>query len=95
MQHKKKRCKKFDFFLRKKISFASQMFIFEKLKKSVCKAVRLVMVNEIKHQICFIYKIMGGDRFPAGPPKSVYFLCNLFSLRVSEKVLKQTMFRTA
>ena len=28
---------------------------------------------------------MGRDRFPAGPPKSVYFLCNSFSLRVSEK----------
>ena len=38
---------------------------------------------------------MGGDRFPAGPPKCVYFLRNSFSLRFSEKVSKQTMFRTA
>ena len=38
---------------------------------------------------------MGGDRFPAGPPKSIYFLCNLFSLRFSEKGSKQTMYRTA
>ena len=71
------------------------MFIIENFEKTLCQAVCLVMVNEINHQICFICKIVGGDRFPAAPPKSVYFLCNLFYLRFSEKVFKQTMFRTA
>ena len=51
MQHKKK-CKKCDFFKKKK-SFASQMFIIEKFRKMVCKAVRLVMVNEIKSSNLF------------------------------------------
>ena len=55
------------------------MFIIQKFEKTVCGPVRLVMVNEINHQICFICKIVGGDRFPAGPPKSVYFLRNSFS----------------
>ena len=40
-------------FLVEKKSFASQMFIIQKLKKTVCEAVRLVMANEIKSSNLF------------------------------------------
>ena len=94
MQHKKKYVKNM-IFGKKKFIYFSNVYYLE-IKKNVCGAVRLVMENEIKSSnLFFICKIVGWDRFPAGPPKSVYFLCNSFSLRFSEKVLKQTMFGTA
>ena len=40
-------------FFEKKISFASQMFIIQKFKKTVCGAMSLVMVNEIKSSNLF------------------------------------------
>ena len=44
------------------------------------------------HQFCYICEIVGEDSFlQAGPPKSLYFLCNSFFLRFSEKVSKQTL----
>ena len=48
MPHKKK-CD----FLKKIISFASQMFIIQKFEKTVREAVCLVMVNEIKSSNLF------------------------------------------
>ena len=45
MQHKK--YAKNAIFGRKK-SFVSQMFIIKKFEKTVCEALRLVIVNEIK-----------------------------------------------
>ena len=41
-------------FLRKKSSFASQMFIIQKFKQMVCEAVRRVMVNEIKSNLFYL-----------------------------------------
>ena len=52
MQHQKKNMQTMRFF-EKKTSFASQMFIIQKFKKTVCEAVRLIMVNEIKSQNLF------------------------------------------
>ena len=47
MQHKKINMQKMRVFEEKK-SFAFQMFIIHKFEKTVCEAVRLVIVNEIK-----------------------------------------------
>ena len=52
MQHKRRNMQKMIFW-RKKKSFASQMFIIEKFEKTVCQAVSLVMVNEIKSSNLF------------------------------------------
>ena len=40
-------------FFEKKISFASQMFIIQKFEKTVCEAVYLVMINEIRSSNLF------------------------------------------
>ena len=40
-------------FFEKKNSFASQMFIIQKFKKMVGKAMRLIMVSEIKSSNLF------------------------------------------
>ena len=37
----------------------------------------------------YICEIVQEDSFSAGPPKSIYFLCNSFSIRFSVKVSKQ------
>ena len=72
MQHKKKTTKKFDF-LKKKNSFASQMFIIQKFEKMVCGAVRLVMVNEIKSSNLFYLSNCGRRQFGGQiDPQKVY-----------------------
>ena len=69
-------------------------FIFAKILKTqtvtLCSKALYMKYN---HQFCFICEIV-EDRFSAGLPKSLYFVCKSFSLRYTEKVLKQTMFRT-
>ena len=60
------------------IFFEKKLDLLLKFSKPVCDTLLLVIVNEIKHLFCYICEIVGGDRFSAGPPKSVYFLCNSF-----------------
>ena len=80
----------------KNVSKYCSIIYFSKILKTLpvmlCSKALQMKYN---HQFCSICEVVGEDRFSAGPPKSQYFLCKSFSLDLTEKVYKQTMFRTS
>ena len=90
MQHKKKNIQKISFFPKKNFICFSTVYYWEIQKNGAPsdgkwnKIIKFVLSVKLWEEIGFCW----------GPPKSIYFLRNLFSLRFSEKVSKQIMFRT-
>ena len=91
----KKKCKKCDFFLPKNFICFSNVYYWKIRKTGMWSCAPSHDKRNRIIKFVLSVKLWEEIGFLQDPQKSVYFLCDSFSLRVSEKVSKQTMFRTA